>query len=75
MAAVCLWPQFVKKAKAALGGSGVRVATVINFPAGRDDVDRVVEDTEEAVRDGADEIDLVMPYRAFLAGDTAWPAT
>jgi deoxyribose-phosphate aldolase len=71
VAAVCLWPQFVKKAKAALGGSGVKVATVINFPAGRDDVDRVVEDSEEALRDGADEIDLVMPYRAFLAGNTA----
>ncbi len=70
VAAVCLWPQFVKQAKAALGSSGVKVATVINFPAGGDDIERAVEDTGEALDDGADEIDLVMPWRAFLRGDT-----
>lgn len=69
VAAVCVWPQFVKQAKAGLAGSGVRVATVVNFPGGDRDVERVVEDTREALADGADEIDLVLPYGAFLAGD------
>lgn len=69
VAAVCIWPQFVSLARARLKGKGVKVATVINFPKGGDDVERAIEDTEEALDDGADEIDLVMPYRAFMAGD------
>lgn len=69
VAAVCVWPQFVRRARAALAGTGVRVATVVNFPTGDEDVERVVEQTREALRDGADEIDLVLPWRAFLAGD------
>lgn len=73
VAAVCVWPQFVSASAAALKGSGVRVATVINFPAGGEDVERAVEDASEALADGADEIDLVLPYRAFLAGDEATP--
>ena len=71
VAAVCLWPQFVSRAHAALRGSPVRLATVANFPAGGEDIDRVTEDVEEALGDGAREIDLVMPYGAFLRGDAA----
>lgn len=73
VAAVCVWPQFVTASVAALAGSPVRIATVINFPAGGDDIERAVEDTREALDDGAHEIDLVMPYRAFLDGDAATP--
>lgn len=71
VAAVCVWPQFVDLCARALAGSPVRIATVINFPAGGEDVERAVEDTTEAIRDGAHEIDLVLPYRAFLRGDQA----
>ena len=71
VAAVCVWPQFVHQAAHALAGGPVRIATVINFPAGGEDVERAVEDTAEALRDGAHEIDLVLPYRAFLRGDAA----
>jgi deoxyribose-phosphate aldolase len=73
VAAVCVWPQFVSLARARLKGKGVKVATVINFPAGGDDVERAIEDTEEALDDGADEIDLVLPYRALIAGDAITP--
>jgi len=69
VAAVCLWPQFVKQARAALVGTGVKIATVMNFPGGNADIGRVVDDIQDALADGADEIDIVMPYRAFLAGD------
>jgi deoxyribose-phosphate aldolase len=69
VAAICIWPQFVTLAKARLKGKGVKVATVINFPKGGDDVERAIEDTAEAIDDGADEIDLVMPYRALIEGD------
>ena len=68
VAAICIWPRFVSEAKPRLAHSGVRLATVINFPKGGDNIDRAVFDAREALRDGADEIDLVMPYRAFLAG-------
>jgi deoxyribose-phosphate aldolase len=70
VAAVCVWPHYVSRAVRLLAGSPVRVATVINFPAGGDDIERAVEDTTEALADGAHEIDLVLPYRSLLAGET-----
>ncbi|KQQ40831.1 2-deoxyribose-5-phosphate aldolase [Methylobacterium sp. Leaf125] len=70
VAAVCVWPHYVGRAARLLAGSPVRVATVINFPAGGDDIERAVEDTTEALADGAHEIDLVLPYRSVLAGET-----
>lgn len=69
VAAVCVWPQFIGRARMRLRKAGVSVATVVNFPTGDEDVERVVEQTREALRDGADEVDLVLPWRAFLAGD------
>lgn len=71
VAAVCIWPQHVKLARQRLAGSSVRVATVVNFPNGNQALSRVVADVEESLNDGAQDIDLVMPYRAFLAGDDA----
>jgi len=69
VAAVCVWPQFVSLCARRLEGRGIAVATVINFPKGGDFVERAIDDTEEALKDGASEIDLVMPYHAYLAGD------
>jgi deoxyribose-phosphate aldolase len=69
VAAVCVWPRFVPAARRALERSGVKVATVANFPAGGDDVAGAVAEIEAAVRDGADEIDLVAPLGAILEGD------
>jgi deoxyribose-phosphate aldolase len=69
VAAVCIWPQFIKLARRHLVGSPVRVATVANFPSGDEDLDRVLDGVREALRDGADEIDLVIPYRALIAGE------
>ncbi len=68
VAAVCVWPRFVAQAVKELTGTGVKVATVVNFPAGGEDTDAVVAETRQAIEDGADEIDLVMPYRAFVSG-------
>lgn len=68
VAAVCVWPQFVGIAKRALAGSKVKVATVVNFPAGGTNTGRIMGDITEALDDGADEIDIVFPYKAFLEG-------
>ena len=67
VAAVCIWPRFVAQAKARLDGSGVRVATVVNFPAGGEKTLEVEAETRQALDDGADEIDMVMAYRAVIA--------
>jgi len=66
-AAVCVYPQFVELARRELP-SEVLVATVVNFPGGDDAVNQVVAETEAALAAGADEIDVVMPYRALLEG-------
>jgi deoxyribose-phosphate aldolase len=69
VAAVCVWPRFVAQAREALGkGAKVRVATVINFPAGGEHVLHAVSEVELVASEGAHEIDLVMPYRAFAEG-------
>ncbi len=62
VAAVCVWPRFVAQARKELRGSSVRVATVLNFPAGE------VTTAWEIPAD-ADEVDVVFPWQAFLAGD------
>jgi deoxyribose-phosphate aldolase len=69
VAAVCVWPRFVDPCARMLRGTGVKVATVVNFPAGTDEADAVRADTGAAVAAGADEVDVVLPYRAWLAGD------
>ncbi|MCJ2083114.1 deoxyribose-phosphate aldolase [Methylobacterium sp. J-090] len=68
VAAVCVWPRFVAQSTGLLAGSGVRVATVVNFPAGGNDAEEAVRETRDALRDGADEIDLVLPYDALREG-------
>lgn len=70
-AAVCVWPEFVATCAEPLAGSSVRVATVVNFPSGGDHVDVVVAMVRAALADGADDVDLVLPYGAFLDGDPA----
>ncbi|MCO6187284.1 deoxyribose-phosphate aldolase [Rhizobium sp. L1K21] len=71
-AAICIWPRFVAQARKVLGtGHPVKIATVVNFPSGDMPLDTVIAETKQAVADGADEIDLVIPYTAFMAGDEA----
>ena len=68
VAAICIWPQFVQHARARIL-QPVKIATVINFPAGGENAHRAADDVREAVGDGADEIDIVMPSRALMRGD------
>jgi deoxyribose-phosphate aldolase len=66
---ICIWPSFVSLCASRLEGKGIRIATVINFPKGGDDVERAISDAEEATKDGAGEIVLVFPMAAFKEGD------
>ena len=71
VAAVCVWPQFIAQCRETLAGSGVRIATVANFPAGALDPAGAVAEVQAAVTAGADEVDLVLPYAAWLDGQRA----
>jgi len=71
VAAVCVYGRWVAAAAERLDGTGIPVAAVANFPEGDLDADRAVLETEQAVADGAREIDVVLPWRAFLEGDRA----
>ena len=69
VAAVCVWPAYVSVCADALAGTDIRVATVVNFPSGEEPEDDVLAATRLALDDGADEIDVVLPYRSWLRGD------
>ena len=68
VAAICIWPEFVGQAKKALGKTPIKIATVVNFPGGDDPAAEVMALTAKAREDGADEIDVVIPWKALLEG-------
>ncbi|EOW6098731.1 deoxyribose-phosphate aldolase, partial [Proteus mirabilis] len=51
------------------GTPEIRIATVTNFPHGNDDLDIALAETNAALAYGADEVDVVFPYRALMAGN------
>lgn len=69
-AAVCLPPPLVKNAKALLAGSSVKTATVIGFPFGYSVAKAKVFETQQAIEDGADELDMVINLVALK--NKAW---
>lgn len=72
VAAVCVLPAFVPSARFALGAQGyvgINVATVVNFPAGDVDLVGAYDAVSRVITDGADEVDLVFPWRALMSGD------
>lgn len=69
-AAVCVWPRFAALARSLLPAD-VAVAAVANFPAGGSDTAAAVADTLAIVAAGAQEVDVVLPWRALQAGDEA----
>ncbi|HEY9170515.1 MAG TPA: deoxyribose-phosphate aldolase [Lutibacter sp.] len=70
VAAICVYPTFVKEAKKALQGSDIQVAAVATaFPSGQSSLEVKLLDTKFAVDQGADEIDMVISRGEFLAGN------
>ncbi|TWE12059.1 deoxyribose-phosphate aldolase [Rudaeicoccus suwonensis] len=70
VAAVCVYNDMVGVACDALQGTGIHVAAVSTaFPSGRASLAVKLADTRDAVRAGADEIDMVIDRGAFLSGD------
>jgi deoxyribose-phosphate aldolase len=72
-AAICIYPRFIpiaKKTLLAQGTPDVKIATVTNFPHGNDDIEIAVAETKAAIAYGTDEVDVVFPYRALIAGNS-----
>lgn len=69
VAAICVYPTYVKIAKNELKGSDIQVASVATaFPSGQSSLATKLMDTKFAVEQGADEIDMVISRGEFLAG-------
>src|SRR6478672_3614738 len=70
VAAICIYPTFIKTARDALRGTSVKVASVATgFPSGQTFSDIKVTETRAAAQAGADEVDMVISRGAFLQGD------
>lgn len=72
-AAICIYPRFIPAARKVLAqqdSASINIATVTNFPHGNDDLAIAFAETRAAVAYGADEIDVVFPYRALIAGNS-----
>ena len=69
---VCILPRWIEHAKKRLGGSKVKVVTVISFPHGNDLSTSKALAAQQAKNAGADEIDMVMNLDWAKSGN--WPA-
>lgn len=66
---VCINPQWVSLAAEELKGEPVSVCTVIGFPLGATTSATKAFETEEAIKNGADEVDMVIAVGRLKAGD------
>ncbi|MEM9051681.1 MAG: deoxyribose-phosphate aldolase [Bacteroidota bacterium] len=73
VAAVCVYPSFVKLAKSLVAEKGIKVASVAtSFPSGQSFSKYKLAETKDAVQAGADEIDMVISRGKFHEGDYAY---
>ncbi len=74
VASVCIKPYAVPLAREILAKSQVRVGTVIGFPHGSNHLEIKVKETERALADGAEELDMVINIGKVLSADWAYIA-
>lgn len=74
-ATMCVRPTKVKYLRGVLDklnsekGSSVGIATVVSFPEGTDTIKEKKSECEQCIRDGADEVDMVMNYHELIKLD------
>ena len=68
-ASVCVSPVWVRFAKEQLQGAGLKVCTVIGFPLGATTPQVKAFEAQDAIQNGADELDMVLNIGALKAGD------
>lgn len=69
---ICVPPFWVKKAKREIGDANIQLVTVVGFPLGYNLTETKIFETEQLIKLGADEIDVVWSLTAFKAGMN-WP--
>jgi deoxyribose-phosphate aldolase len=71
-AAVCVYPEYLSQVRRFLQQRqfAIKLATVVNFPSGTLPLTEVVQQINDAIAAGADEIDCVLPYQTLLLGQT-----
>ncbi len=70
VATICVYPCFASVVKETLDVAGVNIACVSgSFPSSQALLEVKVAETALAIKDGANEIDIVMPVGKFLCGD------
>lgn len=69
VAAVCVFPCFVKQVSTILANTSIKIATVTNFPFGTEAIESVNQSIFDSIHHGAHEIDVVFPYVRYLAGE------
>ena len=74
VASVCVYQPFVPLCKQLLQNTPVLLATVSNFPQGGDNISATCKDIQNSINNGADEIDVVMPWQRFIANDVIFVA-
>ncbi len=69
VASVCVNPVWVPLVSKELSGSGVAVCTVIGFPLGANATETKVDEAKLAIKQGAQEVDMVINVGALKSGD------
>lgn len=68
-ASVCILPHYVSYARNLINNDNVKICTVIGFPFGTTYTQTKISEAEEAIENGADELDMVMNIAAFKNED------
>ncbi|MCL4279776.1 MAG: deoxyribose-phosphate aldolase [Ignavibacteriaceae bacterium] len=71
-ASVCINPGYVSLCASLLKGSEVRICTVVGFPLGATTAEVKKFETEQAIKNGATEIDMVINVGRLKAGDNSY---
>jgi deoxyribose-phosphate aldolase len=75
VATACIKPYSIAQAKRILAGSSVKICAVIGFPHGNSATKIKVIEAQEAVAEGAHEIDMVVNVGKVLGGDWDYVST
>jgi len=69
VASVCIMPYYLKRCAEMLKGSAVKASTTIGFPHGGHTTVVKIAEAEQALRDGGQELDMVVNISKVLSGD------
>jgi deoxyribose-phosphate aldolase len=63
VAALCIEKKYIKFCKQYLSSSDILIASVFNFPNGDQDISEIFDDVSNALSQGVDELDIVIPIK------------